>query len=174
MSLRSGPGDQIYSLVGEGRVLVAPKGTAHADIEDDAVDYHALSWEGNVNVDDTVVTNTSDYNPATKMMNPRSLKVSARVEGVLHFHHNADPAFDVIQNLKPGLYYVIRLEINRGQLAVGLTDPAINHCYIELTEANLGPFNLGGGGVNDVRPVDINFMSNGIWVYYSEALPVGP
>lgn len=173
MAQRSGPGDQIYSLVGEGTVLIAPKGTAHADIEDEATDYHAVSWEGNEEAEDRPVTNTSDYNPATKLMNTRSIKTGTRISGVLHFHHNATPALDVIKNLPVGMYYVIRLHITQGQTA-GTGDPAINRCYFDLTEANLGPRNMGGGDVHDQRPVDISFMSNGIYTYYSEAVPTPP
>lgn len=173
MAQRSGPGDQIYSLVGEGLVLIAPKGTPPEDIEAEATDYHVISWEGNEDAEDRPVTNTSDYNATTKLMNPRSLKTGTRITGVLHFHHNANPALDVLKNLPVGFYYVIRLYITEGQLS-GTGDPAINRCYFDLTEANVGPRNMGGGDVNDPRPVDVSFMSNGIYTYVSEAVPVGP
>lgn len=173
MAQRSGPDDQTYSLVGEGVIMITPKG---GDPDIDAVDYHWISWEANREIDKLVVTNTSDYNATTKLMNDRSIITGDRLTGTLHGHHNADPIRDVLLTLPPGTYPHIRCFVTQGQLAV--TGPplvaAIRRCYFELTEANLGPYNLGGGEVKGVRPVDIGFESNGVFQYVSEAVPVGP
>jgi hypothetical protein len=175
MAQTSGIGPQVYAIGGEGVVLWLPTGSAFPADIDDAVDYNALQWDGTVNFTDEDVTNTSDYNATTRLMNPRSLRTSARVQGNANYDFNADPLKDVLKAYltQAIIYPALVLYVTRGNLSgTGIT--ATNECYLNLPEVNLGNIAIQGAGHSNVRKVQIPFMSNGIWQYVSQAIPVGP
>jgi hypothetical protein len=175
MAQSSGPGPQVYAIGGEGIVLWLPAGSAFPADVDEAVDYNAVQWDATVNRAGPDVTNTSDYNPTTRLMNLRDLIVSARISGTVNYHFNADPTKDILSAYMTAaiIYPALVLYITRGNLAgTGIT--ATNRCYLNMPEARIGDIAIQGAGHSDVRAVNIPFMSNGIWSYVTEAVPVGP
>lgn len=175
MPQRSGVGPQIYEIGGAGVVLWMPSGSTFPADEADAVDYNTVSWDASVTETDQDVTNTSDFNEDTNLMNQRSLTTARRIRGTANYHFNADPTKDLLLNYLTAaiVYPALVLFITRGNLA-GTGIPATNRCYLLLPEVKLGEIAIQGADPTAVRGVSIPFMSNGLWSYVSEAVPVGP
>lgn len=171
MSQRSGKPTQVYSLVGEGVVWLAPMGTLAADVEDDGTNYHFVSWSGRLQVDGVDVTNTSDYNPVSRLVNPRDINVKERLTGTLAGHHNSDPARDILLLIGPAEYPACRLYITQGNLAV-VGPPAIlasRKCYFDASEIQLMTRNFEGGDPATPRALSTEFQSNGTFSYFNVA-----
>jgi hypothetical protein len=159
---------QIYSVGGAGRVLFLP-----ADAEDlgDAENYCSVSWSGTIETQEVEVSNSCDFNEDTGVTNIRSIIVSARLVGQIMFDHNLDPAKDVLALIGAGSYRHAILEINRGNAAV-VGPPAVaatRQAFFNVPEAQMGPIEIGGGGVNEQRRLTFNFKSNGVFDYLNRA-----
>jgi hypothetical protein len=174
MAQRSGVGPQQYAIGGEGVVLWLPQGSVFPADEADAIDYNTVSWDGSVTETDQDATNTSDYDPTTRVMNPRSLTVARRIRGTANYSFNADPAKDILKAYltQAIIYPALVLFVTRGNLA-GTGIPTTNRCYLNLPEVKLGEIAIQGADPTALRNVSIPFMSNGLWSYVSEVVPTG-
>lgn len=169
MPQRSGTPEQVYAIGGEGVVLWMAPG----DAIEDAVDYNVLQWSGNLTVSDQPVTNTSDFNAATNLMNDRTLITGRRLEFTANYHFNADPGRDILAAyVNETVYPHVILYVTRGNLAgAGVT--ATNRCYFDVPEVFIGQIAIEGGEVAGVRAVNISGRTNGVFQYVSEPVPVG-